>query len=89
MKIVIQKSFFEVDVKYPEQLNKSRNNFPCLLDRMRVNKCEKRVCNLKNQKIISCTHKNFKTSTKLQEVLQEVIEQLNLIKKIGKKFVKM
>ena len=39
---------------------------------MRVNKCEKRVCNLKNQKIISCTHKNFKTSTKLQEVLQEV-----------------
>ena len=72
MKIVIQKSFFEVYVKYPEQLNKSRNNFPCLLDRMRVNKCEKRVCNLKNQKIISCTHKNFKTSTKLQEVLQEV-----------------
>ena len=72
MKIVIQKSFFEVDVKYPEQLNKSRNNFPCLLDRMRVNKCEKRVCNLKNQKIISSTHKNFKTSTKLQEVLQEV-----------------
>ena len=43
-------NFLEFDVKYPEQLHKHHNNLPFLPERARFNKCEKLMCNLKNER---------------------------------------
>ena len=39
----------EVDVKYPNDLNKLHNNQPFLAERMKIKKCCKLVCNLSNK----------------------------------------
>ena len=41
---------FEVDVKYSKRLHKLHSDLPFLSERMEVNKCKKRVCNLFNKK---------------------------------------
>ena len=43
----------EVDVKYPNDLNKLHNNQPFLAERMKIKKCCKLVCNLSNKSRIS------------------------------------
>ena len=40
----------EVDVKYPKKLHYLHSDLPFLPKRMKINKCEKLVCNLRNKK---------------------------------------
>ena len=40
----------EVDVKYPKRLHELHSDLPFLSERMKVNKCNKLVCNLFNKK---------------------------------------
>ena len=41
---------FEVDVKYPKNLHDLHSDLPFLLERMKINKCNKFVCNLYDEK---------------------------------------
>ena len=54
----------EVDVKYPKKLHYLHSDLPVLPKRMKINKCEKLVCNLRNKKKIRRTYKVIKTSIK-------------------------
>ena len=56
----------EVDVKYPKKLHDLHSDLPFLPKRMKIGKCKKLVCNLRNKKKIRCTYKIIKTSTKLR-----------------------
>ena len=40
----------EVDVKYPKKLHDLHSDLPFLPKRMKINKCKKLVCNLRNKK---------------------------------------
>ena len=40
----------EVDVKYPKNLHDLHINLPFLLERMKIDKCNKLVCNLYDKK---------------------------------------
>ena len=40
----------EVDVKYPKKLHSLHSHLPFLPKRMKINKCKKFVCNLRNKK---------------------------------------
>ena len=54
----------EVDVRYPKRLHKLHSDLPFLSERMKIDKCNKLVCNLFNKKKIHHTHKFIKTSVK-------------------------
>ena len=54
----------EVDVKYPKRLHELHSDLPFLSERMKIDKCNKLVCNLFNKKKIHHTHKYIKTSVK-------------------------
>ena len=54
---------FEADVKYPKRLYNFHSDLPFLPERMKINKCNKLVCNLYH-KNLCCSHKSFKTSIK-------------------------
>ena len=41
---------FQVDVKYPKRLHNFHSNLPLLPERMKINKCNKLVCNLYDKK---------------------------------------
>ena len=41
----------EVDVEYPKKLHNVHYNLPFLQERMKINKCNKLVCNLYDEKI--------------------------------------
>ena len=41
---------FEIDVKYPRRLHDLHSDLPFLLKRMKIDKCKKLVCNLRNKK---------------------------------------
>ena len=58
-----KKYISEVDVKYPKDLQDLHSDMPFLPERMKINKCNKLVCNLYNKKLC-CLHKDFKTSIK-------------------------
>ena len=45
----------EVDVKYLKRLHELRSDLPFLLERMKIDKCNKLVCNLFNKKNMSHT----------------------------------
>ena len=49
MKIVIEDTFFEVDVEYPINLHKLHSDLPFLPERMKINKCTKLVCNAQDK----------------------------------------
>ena len=54
----------EVDAKYPRKLHDLQSDLPFLPKRMKIDKCKKLVCNLRNKKNIFCTYKVIKTSIK-------------------------
>ena len=54
----------EVDVKYQKTLHDLHSDLPFLPKRMKIDKCKKLVCNLRNQKKIRCTYKIIKASIK-------------------------
>ena len=41
---------FEVDVNYPKRLHDLHSDLPFLLERMKIDKCKKLVCNLHDKK---------------------------------------
>ena len=41
---------FEVDVNYPRRLHDLHSDLPFLPKRMKIDKCKKLVCNLRNKK---------------------------------------
>ena len=43
----------EVDVKYPRKLHDLHRDLPFLPKRMKIDKCKKLVCNLRNKKNMS------------------------------------
>ena len=45
MKVVIKDIFFEVDVEYPKNLHDLHSDLPFLQERIKINKCNKLVCN--------------------------------------------
>ena len=49
-KVIIKESdevyFLEVDIQYPKNLHSLHNDFPCLPERMKIEKVEKLVANL-------------------------------------------
>ena len=51
--------FIEVDVKYPENLHNLHNDLPFLSERMKIEKVEKQVANLRDK-----TDMKLKTSIK-------------------------
>ena len=52
----------EVDVEYPKDLQNLLNCLPLLPERMKMQKCNKLVCNLYDKRIICCSYKSSKTS---------------------------
>ena len=48
----------EVDVKYPKRLHELHSDLPFLSERMKIDKCNKLVCNLSNKKKYVITHIN-------------------------------
>ena len=61
MKIVIRVFFLEVSVQYPEKLHEARNGLPFLSKRIKIEKIEKLVVNLNNEREY-VTHKKFKST---------------------------
>ena len=56
---------FEADVKYPKRLHDLHSDLPFLPKRMKIDKCEKLVCNLHDKKRLCCTHNVIKASLRL------------------------
>ena len=54
----------EVDVKYPKNLHNFHSDLPFLQGKMKINKCNKFVCNLYDKKKLCCSYKIIKTSIK-------------------------
>ena len=54
----------EVDVGYPKYLHDLHCDVPFLPDRMKINNCNKIVCNLYDKKELCYSYKSFKTSIK-------------------------
>ena len=54
----------EVDVRYPKRLHELHSDLPFLSERMKIDKCNKLVCNLFNKKKIRRTHKFIETNVK-------------------------
>ena len=54
----------ELDGKYSKYLHDLHSDLPFLPERLRINKCDKLVCNLFDKKLY-CPHKDLKTSIKL------------------------
>ena len=48
----------KVDIEYPKELHNLHSDLPFLPERMKVNKCSKLVCNLRNtnDKKLYCSH---------------------------------
>ena len=72
-----------MDVKYPKRLHELHSDLPFLSERMKIDKCNKLVCNLFNKKK-NATHINsLKRALNYGLMLKKSIESSNLIKKNG------
>ena len=47
--------FLKVDIEYPKELHDLQSDLPFLLERMKINKCSKFVCNLYYKKTMLFT----------------------------------
>ena len=56
-----QGHLLDVTINYPKTLHNLHNDLPFLPERMKIDKCDKLVCNLYDKKLC-CSHKSFKTS---------------------------
>ena len=72
----------EVDINYPKDLHDLHSGLPFLIERMKIEKCNKLVCNLHNKEKLCCSQKSFKTSIKSRIGIWKSVES-NLIKKRG------
>ena len=54
----------EVDAKYPRNLHDLHSDLPFLPERIKIDKCNKLVCNLYDKKRLYCSYKIIKTSIK-------------------------
>ena len=61
----------EVDVKYPKNVYDLHSDLLILPERMKINKCNKLVCNLYDKKILCCSYKIIKTSIKSRINIKE------------------
>ena len=59
MKIAIK----DIDVEYPKNLHDLHSDLPFLPERMKIDKCNKLVCNLYDKKLC-CSYKIIKASIK-------------------------
>ena len=50
MKTAIKDIFSKQDIDYPKKVHDLHSNFPLLPERMKINKCNKLVCNLYDKK---------------------------------------
>ena len=55
-----KRHILEVTIDYPKYLHDLQSDLPFLQERMKINKCNKFVCNLYDKKLC-CSHKSFKT----------------------------
>ena len=61
----IKEYFLEVDVQYQKKkLFSLHSDFTFLLERKKIGKCNKLICNMQDKKKICCSQKGFKTSIK-------------------------
>ena len=58
---------FEVDVKYPRRLHDLHSDLPFLLKRMKIDKCKKLVCNLRNNKKYVVRIRSLKLRIKIEK----------------------
>ena len=72
----------EVDVKYPKKLHDLQGDLPFLPKRMKIDKCKKLVCYLRNKKKYVVHIKSLKQALNHRLNLK-FTELLNLIKKHG------
>ena len=73
----------EVDVKYPKKLNDLHSDLPFLPERMKINKCEKLVCNLYNKKKYVAHIRPLKQALYHGLKLNRVHRIIDLIKRHG------
>ena len=73
----------EVDVKYPRRLRNLHINLPFLPKRMKIDKCKKLVCNLRNKKKYVVHIRSLKQALNYGLKFKKFIELLNLIKNHG------
>ena len=71
----------EVDIKYPTDLHNSHNDLPFMCDKMKINKVEKLVPNLRDKK--NSTFQCWIKCLGMGWYLRGFIELLSLIKRIG------
>ena len=55
MKTAIKDIFSKQDIDYPKKIHDLHSNFPFLPKRMKINKCNKLVCNLYDKKTMLFT----------------------------------
>ena len=73
----------EGDVKYPKRLHELHSDLPFLSERMKIDKCNKLVCNLFNKKTYVTHINSLKQALNHGLKLKKLIESLNLIKRHG------
>ena len=73
----------EVDVKCPRKLHDLHSHLPFLPKRMKIGKCKKLVCNLRNKNKYVVHIRSLKQALNHGLKLKKVQELLNLIKKHG------
>ena len=54
----------EAGVKYPKNLHDLHSDLPFLLEKTKIDKCSKLVCNLYDKKKLCCSYKTVKASIK-------------------------
>ena len=73
----------EVDVKYPKRLHELYSDLPFLSKRMKIDKCNKLVCNVSNKKKYVTHINSLKQALNHGLKLKKSLESLNLVKKNG------
>ena len=64
----------EVDVKYPEKLRSVHIGLPLLTEKMKINKCEKLVCNTSNKENYIIHMVSLKQALNHRLILKRVIK---------------